>query len=814
MLALCIGLIGINLDHANTAREQAITAAQASLVNVAQSVAAHASDTLYLCDTLATSLAQEFETYGTTPEMVLRLARIAALRMADLPMVLNVVAIDAQAAPLFSIRPSAALQAQLLTREFFTFHRDNADRAIHISRPIRMISQGRWLVTVSRRISRADGSFAGVVAASVDLHYFEQFYQDLTRGGEDSVGLYYADGTPLAENRPKGASSDMPNRLMTEAVPDQSQRTWSTIDATGTAVPRLHAFSRTERYNQIAIASMPLTLVLSERRASGRVALISAAITAILLGILGLILFNEVRSRQSVESAMQESETRFGLMIDGLEDYAIFMRDPDGLIKTWNSGAQRMTGFSADEIIGTAGAAFYCDKEAAMSDYKTAMAIAKQDGRAEHEGWRVRKDGRRFLVHAITTPLYDSSGVLYGYLKILRDITASKQLAAEMTASEFLWKNAIEGAGGGVWDLNDQEGTIQVSRNLMVMLGYGDAEMPAGPIPWINGINRDDLPRVQAALDDHRQGRTPYYSCEHRMRCKDGSMKWMLARGLVVSRDAAGKSLRIIGTQSDISHLKSIEQRLNEQNALVMKQNAQLLQASRFKSEFLANMSHELRTPLNAVLGFTGTILMELPGPLNTAQKNQLQIVRSSANHLLALINEILDLAKIEAGASDIAFRATCCQDVIADVTKSLMPLATQKQIAIDLEMQEAPIEIRTDDGLLKKILINLIGNAIKFTENGHVTVRLRHLTDLVGGLTTIDVIDTGIGIREEDLDKLFLPFSQIETGLSRRFEGTGLGLNVSKKYADLIGATLTVTSDYGQGSTFSVSIPEVEQAA
>jgi PAS domain S-box-containing protein len=814
VLLLCIGLIAINLRHANVARERAIADAQTSLATLAQSVAANAGDTFHLCDTLATTIGQEFEKYGATPEMVLRLHRVAATRMFELPMVYNLMALDAQGNLLFTVRPLTAAQAEFRRLEFFAFHRDDTQSKLHISHPIRTFANDRWLIVVSRRFDHPDGSFAGVVAVAVDMHYLEQFYHAINTGSEDTIGLYLKDRTAIAQDGAAGATPGRLDPAVTSATFGKPQSTWSAIVAGGPAAPRLYAFARSERYGQVAVVSVPLAKALAEWQASSGVAMLSASITAILLGLLGIVLFGEVRSRRSAEGAIQDSETRFGLMIDGLEDHAVFMLDPDGLIKTWNTGALRMTGYGADEIIGTYGTSLRTVGDAMLDDFKILMEIAKRDGRAEREDWWQRKDGQRFLVHLITTPLYDSSGILYGYLKIVRDITVSKRIAAELEASEFLWKNALEGAGGGVWDLNDQAGTIEVSPNLMMMLGYPPDDIPPGPYPWISGINRDDLPRVKEALDAHREGRTPYYSCEHRMRCKDGSMKWMLARGMVVSRDASGKSLRIIGTQSDISHLKSIEQRLNEQNALVMRQNAQLLQASRFKSEFLANMSHELRTPLNAVLGFTGTILMELPGPLNPEQKNQLQIVRASGNHLLALINEILDLAKVESGSTEIVLKQTCCQELIADVTESLMPLANQKYIEIELDMPEMPIEIDTDESLLKKILINLIGNAIKFTEIGAVKVRLLHATDLLGHHTCIEVIDTGIGIRQEDLGKLFLPFSQIETALSRRFEGTGLGLNVSKKYADMIGATLTVASAYGQGSTFSVSISEASHPA
>ena len=476
---------------------------------------------------------------------------------------------------------------------------------------------------------------------------------------------------------------------------------------------------------------------------------------------------------------------------------------------TWNAGAERLTGFGARETVRRYGNFFCIPEDIATDRHAQILSFAKEAGREENEGWRVHRNGTRFLVHATTTPLYDSDGALYGYLKVLRDITASRQSAEALEASEFRWKFALEGAGEGVWDWNEQTGAIYFSPGYNKMLGYEAGTIEGNFRDWKTFVHPDDLGGVFEAHADHTAGRAPNYAREFRMLCKDGSYKWVLARGMIVSRDGDGRALRTIGTQSDISLLKTVEQRLHEQNTVVMQKNAQLEKANTVKSEFLANMSHELRTPLNAVLGFTGTLLMELPGTLNAEQKKQLEIVRDSGRHLLSLINEVLDLSKIESGTFDIIVRAVCCQTVISDVGKTLMPLAVQKRLDLIMALPDEPITIMTDMRLLKQILINLVGNAIKFTERGAVTVHLRRGEDTTGAAIWIDVSDTGIGIDAADLDKLFLPFTQIDATLARRFEGSGLGLNVSKKYADAIGAELHVDSVPGQGSRFSIRIAE-----
>jgi len=267
-------------------------------------------------------------------------------------------------------------------------------------------------------------------------------------------------------------------------------------------------------------------------------------------------------------------------------------------------------------------------------------------------------------------------------------------------------------------------------------------------------------------------------------------------------------------------------------------------QANRAKSEFLSSMSHELRTPLNAIIGFTGTLLMKLPGPLNADQQKQLTTVQSSARHLLALINDLLDLARIEAGRLDLRLEPVVCQDVIGEVAASLRPLAEQKGLRFSLVAPAEPVVLRTDRRALSQIVINLVSNAIKFTEHGEVTIEVarEHVTaedrgskiedSTVGvddgrssifdprssdttasdGHRTSAVVfrvsDTGSGIRPEDQERLFEAFAR-GAAAPRPSEGAGLGLHLSQKLAALLGARIEFQSVYGQGSTFALVLSE-----
>lgn len=248
-----------------------------------------------------------------------------------------------------------------------------------------------------------------------------------------------------------------------------------------------------------------------------------------------------------------------------------------------------------------------------------------------------------------------------------------------------------------------------------------------------------------------------------------------------------------------------LEQKVAERTRDLKAANERLLEVDRLKSQFLANMSHELRTPLNAILGFAGTLLMKLPGPLNDEQQSQLGIIRNSAQHLLSLINDLLDLAKIESGKMSLRVEVVDCVALVNEVASTLQPLADRKRLQLVVDVPQTPVPATTDERALKQIVINLANNAIKFTDRGRVLLGVRVVMRDQSPWIEISVTDTGIGIREEDRERLFIAFSQMD-GTVR--EGTGLGLHLSQKFAELIGGRIELHSEFGRGSRFSLIIP------
>lgn len=249
---------------------------------------------------------------------------------------------------------------------------------------------------------------------------------------------------------------------------------------------------------------------------------------------------------------------------------------------------------------------------------------------------------------------------------------------------------------------------------------------------------------------------------------------------------------------------EELERKVQERTAQLQEAMHRAESADRLKSAFLATMSHELRTPLNSIIGFTGIMLQQLAGPLNPEQMKQLGMVQGSSRHLLELINDVLDLSKIEAGQLEVRAEEFDLVEVTARVAASMKPLADKKDLTLEFNTVHPSLVIAGDRRRTEQVLINLINNALKFTERGGVKVKL----DSSGPSAVVAVVDTGMGIAAEDLKSLFKPFRQIDTGLARQHEGTGLGLAICHRLLKLMKGSISVQSQPGAGSEFTIRLP------
>ncbi len=291
----------------------------------------------------------------------------------------------------------------------------------------------------------------------------------------------------------------------------------------------------------------------------------------------------------------------------------------------------------------------------------------------------------------------------------------------------------------------------------------------------------------------------------HRVGTNAGDEIGQLSRAFdQMTEGLAGTTASIEELNKEIAQREKMEQELQEKNEQLDAQNTKLQELDRLKSVFLASMSHELRTPLNAIIGFTSLILQGMVGDINEEQKKQLALVESSAQHLLSLINDVLDIAKIEAGKVELSLDEFAPDDLMREAVGILSPIAELKKIELTGDAPEG-VTMYSDKRRLTQVLINLTGNAVKFTDKGSVKVK----AELLGkDRLAVSVIDTGIGLKQEDIDKLFTPFQQAGDSLIKKQQGTGLGLYLSRKLVNLLGGDITLKSKFGKGSEFAFDLP------
>jgi protein-histidine pros-kinase len=410
---------------------------------------------------------------------------------------------------------------------------------------------------------------------------------------------------------------------------------------------------------------------------------------------------------------------------------------------------------------------------------------------------RVRKNGRRFEEQATLLARHDAVGRHTGYLLISQGVRQDIPSAK----AEEKFRGLLESAPDAIVIVNQHGRIVLVNSQVEKLFGYARRELLEQPVEML----------VPERFRVRHSGHRGNYVTEPRVRPMGQGLD-LLGLRKDGTEFPVEISLSPLDTEDGVLVSSSIRDVTERKRAelILHEKNLELKNANLAKDRFLASMSHELRTPLNAILGFTGTLLMRLPGPLLPEQERQLRTVQSSARHLLSLINDLLDLAKIESGKVELNLEPVKCVNVVDEVVTALRPAAEAKGLALDVLIEGADPTVRADRRALSQILLNLASNAIKFTERGSVALQVGMRQQDGRGLIDIRVSDTGAGIRDEDQQKLFQAFTQVESPLKQRQEGTGLGLHLSRKLAELLGAEITLRSEYGKGSTFTLTLDEV----
>ena len=518
---------------------------------------------------------------------------------------------------------------------------------------------------------------------------------------------------------------------------------------------------------------------------------------------------SEVHAEPSLSLEVRElrqKNARLSALLNATKLDVIVATDPNGVITVFNSAAERILGYSASEMIGKQTPAVFhlaseIEARGRMLSEQFGRTIQGQAvfgelgrrGETDEREWTfVRKDGTRLIASVTINAVHDADGNITGFLGIAHDITRRKQSESKLLLLNERLSLATSVAAIGVWEW-DVANSAMTWDDTMVQI-YGFPLSKESPYEqWKAAVFPEDLPAAEGALQKVMQekGRA---TVDFRITRPDGKLRHLsAAEGVVLDDD--GNVSRIIGVNIDVTNRKMAEADLQR-----AKDEAEA--ANRAKSEFLANMSHEIRTPMNGIMGMTELVL---DTELDSEQREYLNLAKMSAESLLSLINDILDYSKIEAGKLEIDAIDFDLGDCLGDTMKTLSLRAHQKGLELAFEIEpNVPDALLGDPGRVRQIILNLVGNAIKFTGQGEVVLSVQLLTHVKDELQLrFTVADTGIGISPDKQSAIFEAFKQADGSMTRKYGGTGLGLTISSRLVELMGGKIWVESELGEGSHF-----------
>ncbi|HEX6534684.1 MAG TPA: PAS domain-containing sensor histidine kinase [Gemmatimonadaceae bacterium] len=497
--------------------------------------------------------------------------------------------------------------------------------------------------------------------------------------------------------------------------------------------------------------------------------------------------------------APDEDAELYRLLVGSVRDYAIFALDPGGHIISWNAGAERIKGYRPGEIIGRHFSVFYPPEDIAAGKPDRVLEIAAREGRVEDEGWRLRKDGTPFWASVVITALRDASGALVGFGKVTRDLSDRRRAEDLLRQSEERFRLLVEHVRDYAIFMLDPEGRI-ASWNVGAegIKGYRAEEILGRHFSTF--YMAEDVASGKPKRELEIASREGAYREEGWRVKKDGSLFWASVV-ITALRDPSGKLIGFAKVTRDLT-----ERRAAQERALAdARRVAEVEAASRTKSEFLTAMSHELRTPINATMGYAQLIEQGLGGPITEQQREYLARLRGSQEHLLRIVNDLLNYSRIEAGQLSLDLAPVRIEDVLDTVLPMVRPQLAVKDLALDVHPCPDGLVALVDKGRSEQIVLNLLSNAVKFTPSGG---RITVSCGAAGGSAVISVKDTGPGIPSDKLEAIFEPFVQLGRSLTSRHEGTGLGLAISRDLARAMGGDVTVASVPGKGATFTFSMP------
>jgi len=512
---------------------------------------------------------------------------------------------------------------------------------------------------------------------------------------------------------------------------------------------------------------------------------------------------------------MDENNERFRLLIDAITDYAIYILDPSGRIASWNTGAQRIKGYSKNEILGQHFSLFFTAEDIARAKPATILEVAAREGSYQEEGWRVRKDGSLFWASALITALYDAQGALRGFGKVTRDLTESRQAEQALRQSEERFRLLVEGVRDYAIFMLDPTGHI-VSWNTGAQLikGYAPHEIIGRhfSIFYPPEDIRDRKPEweLQIATTEGR-----YEEEGWRLR-KDGSRFW--ANVLITALYDSQGQLRGFGKVTrDLTERKRAEEQRDqlherEQQLQYERQaRAQMEAVEQMRDAFLTILAHELRTPLTTLLGNAQMLQRraQREGSLSERDQRNVQIIVEQTTRLNSMVQLQLDIARLHTGQLQIERMPLDMVAVARQIVDEFLPTVTDHTLAY--AGSDTPLLVAADKLRIIQVLQNLVQNAIKYSPaGGTVLVQVERHDSAVH----VAVSDTGMGIPQAELPHLFQRFYRASNVDERQISGLGIGLYIVKELVTLHGGSVEAVSEEGRGSTFIIRLPLLEDQA
>jgi PAS domain S-box-containing protein len=498
-------------------------------------------------------------------------------------------------------------------------------------------------------------------------------------------------------------------------------------------------------------------------------------------------------------------DRRYRLLVESVEDYAIVVLDVDGSVAGWNAGAERIHGFRADEVLGKHVSVLYSSDAVAREQADYDLEQAARHGRYEEESWRTRSDGTRLWARTSITAVRAADERALGFVVVTRDLTVHRRvdqdredLIEQLRLERRRLRNIFQQAPAFIAVLRGPAHTFELANPAFYQL-IGQREIVGTPVA-------DALPELRdqgllERLDDVYADAKSYIGREARVllrRVADGPLEErfisFVYQPLAATRgDVTGILVHGVDVTEGVRARTEIEELYQ-----------QVAAANQVKSDFLAVISHELRTPLNAIIGYSDLLCDQIYGPLNDRQAEQLERVIASAWHLAHIVDEILAFVGANEHPEMIRNEHVDAIEIARNVTDRVRDEAERKGLSVVLDAPEQGLELYLDGGKLRQILAQLLGNAVKFTDRGVVELSVERTDDTVW----FRVRDTGPGIALEDRDRIFEPFTQAQSALTRTVGGTGMGLAIVLRFARLLSGDIAVESEPGKGSAFTLRVP------